>query len=106
MQDAEKQLAGGMSVVVFPEGARTSDGKVHAFRRGAYTLAVEFGLPVIPITIDGAYKVMPRTALLPRPGHIKLTIHKPIEASAEGHDLQYLINESRNRIISALSDQQ
>lgn len=106
MQDAEKQLAGGMSVVVFPEGARTSDGKVHAFRRGAYTLAVEFGLPVIPITIDGAYKVMPRTALLPRPGHIKLTIHKPIEASAEGHDLQHLINESRNRIISALPDQQ
>ena len=64
MQDAERQLAGGMSVVVFPEGARTLDGKVHAFRRGAYTLAVEFGLPVVPITIDGAFKVMPRTAIL------------------------------------------
>lgn len=106
MQDAERQLAGGMSVVVFPEGARTSDGKVHAFRRGAYTLAVEFGLPVTPITIDGAYKVMPRTALLPRPGHIKLSIHKPIEAAAGGHDLHCLMEESRNRIISALPDKQ
>ena len=104
MQDAEHQLAGGMSVVVFPEGARTLDGKVHAFRRGAYTLAVEFGLPVVPITINGAFKVMPRTAVLPRPGHIKLTIHRPIEAPADGHDLKSLIEESREQIISALPE--
>lgn len=104
MQDAERQLARGMSVVVFPEGARTLDGKVHAFRRGAYTLAVEFGLPVVPITIDGAYKVMPRTAWLPRPGHIKLTIHQPIEAPADGHDLKSLIDQSREQIISALPE--
>ncbi len=102
MQDAEKQLAGGMSVVVFPEGSRTFDGKVKAFRRGAYTLAVEFGLPVVPLTIDGAFEVMPRTSWLPRPGHIKLTIHKPIEAPAEGHELKSLIDQSRSQIISAL----
>ena len=102
MQDAEKQLAGGMSVVVFPEGSRTFDGKVHAFRRGAYTLAVEFGLPVVPVTIDGAFEVMPRTAWLPRPGHIKLTIHRPIEAPVDGHDLKNLIEKSRKTIISAL----
>lgn len=102
MQDAEKQLAGGMSVVVFPEGSRTFDGKVHAFRRGAYTLAVEFGLPVVPVTIDGAFDVMPRTSWLPRPGHIKLTIHRPIEAPADGHDIKNLIDQSRKTIISAL----
>lgn len=102
MQAAERQLADGMSVVVFPEGSRTLDGHVHAFRRGAYTLAVEFGLPVVPLTIDGAYDVMPRTAILPRPGHIKLTIHRPIEAPAEGHDLKSLMDQSRQSIISAL----
>ena len=91
-----------MSVVVFPEGSRTLDGKVHAFRRGAYTLAVEFGLPVVPLTIDGAYRVMPRTAILPRPGHIKLTIHRPIEAPAEGHELKSLMDQSREMIISSL----
>ncbi|MDE6694005.1 MAG: 1-acyl-sn-glycerol-3-phosphate acyltransferase, partial [Muribaculaceae bacterium] len=68
MRDAEKQLAKGMSVVVFPEGARTLTGKMGRFKRGAYTLATEFKLPVVPITIDGAYRVMPRTAWLPRPG--------------------------------------
>lgn len=102
MQDAEQQLADGMSVVVFPEGSRTLDGKVHAFRRGAYTLAVEFGLPVVPLTIDGAYRVMPRTAILPRPGHIKLTIHRPIEAPDEGHELKSLMDQSRKMIISSL----
>lgn len=105
MADAERQLAGGMSVVVFPEGSRTLDGKVHAFRRGAYSLAVEFGLPVVPLTIDGAYKVMPRTALLPRPGHITLTIHRPIEATSDGHEMKSLIETSRQAILSALPPQ-
>ena len=105
MADAERQLAGGMSVVVFPEGSRTLDGKVHAFRRGAYTLAVEFGLPVVPLTIDGAYKVMPRTALLPRPGHITLTIHRPIEDPSDGHEMKSLIETSRQAILSALPPQ-
>ena len=105
MADAERQLAGGMSVVVFPEGSRTLDGKVHTFRRGAYTLAVEFGLPVVPLTIEGAYKVMPRTALLPRPGHITLTIHRPIEAPSDGHEMKSLIETSRQAILSALPPQ-
>ncbi len=102
MADAEKQLAGGMSVVVFPEGSRTFNGKVGRFKRGAYTLAVEFGLPVVPITIDGAFKVMPRTSWLPRPGHITLTIHRPIAPGADGHDLAQLMEQSREAILTAL----
>jgi len=102
MEAAEKQLASGMSVVVFPEGSRTLTGKMGRFKRGAYTLAVEFGLPVVPITIDGAYSVMPRTSLLPRPGHITLTIHRPIVAGDSGHDMQELMSLSREAIASAL----
>lgn len=104
MTDAERQLAGGMSVVVFPEGSRTKDGAVHAFRRGAFTLAVEFSLPVVPITIDGAYRVMPRSARLPRPGHIILTVHEPIVPPAEGHDLGQLMTQSRDAILSDLPE--
>ncbi len=104
MTDAERQLAGGMSVVVFPEGSRTADGHVHAFRRGAFTLAVEFSLPVVPLTIDGAFKVMPRNAWLPKPGHIKLTIHKPILPPEDGHDVKKLMTESRDIVISALDN--
>lgn len=103
MEKAERQLAGGMSVVVFPEGSRTKDGHVHRFRRGAYLLAMEFGLPVVPVTVDGAYRILPPTALLMRPGHIILTIHKPIPPAADGsHDLQQLMDLSRRAIVSAL----
>ena len=105
METAEKRLAGGMSVVVFPEGARTLDGHMHRFRRGAYTLAIEFGLPVVPITIDGAYDVMRRTAKIPRPGRIILTIHKPIEAPEGGrHELNELMERTFNDIASALPE--
>lgn len=103
METAERRLAGGMSVVVFPEGSRTLDGRMHAFRRGAFTLAVEFGLPVVPITIDGAYRVMRRGSILPRPGRIILTIHKPIEAPESGrHELADLMDKSYKAIASAL----
>lgn len=97
MKEAEKRLAGGMSLVVFPEGARTFTGEVGVFKRGAYTLATEFNLPVVPVTINGAFAVMPRTAKLPRPGCITLTIHEPIPASDPD-----LIENSRKAVISAL----
>ena len=94
MEKAERQLRGGMSLVVFPEGARTWNGKMRPFKRGAYMLAVEFGLPVVPITIDGSFDVMPRFKKLPHWGHIVLTIHKPIEAVAGKHDLAAVMEES------------
>ncbi|MDE6169920.1 MAG: 1-acyl-sn-glycerol-3-phosphate acyltransferase [Duncaniella sp.] len=102
MQDAEKQLSGGMSLAVFPEGARTWDGKMRRFKKGAFRLAVEFSLPVVPVTIDGAFHVMPRFKKLPRPGHIVLTIHKPINPAADGHDIERLMDESYKAISSAL----
>lgn len=105
MAAAEKQLSQGMSVVVFPEGSRSRDGKVGRFKKGAYALALEFSLPVVPITIDGAYAVMPRTAILPHWGTIKLTIHKPILPGSDGHDTQRLIDDSRSAILSALPPQ-
>lgn len=104
METAEKRLAGGMSVVVFPEGSRTPDGKLHRFKRGAYILATEFKLPVVPVSIDGSYSVMPRSAKLPRWGKIVLTIHKPILPGNDGHDLASLMEESRRTIASALPE--
>lgn len=102
MQEAENQLRGGMSLTVFPEGARTWDGNMRKFKKGAYLLAVEFNLPVVPVTIDGAFDVLPRFKFLPRPGHIKITIHTPIQPSGDGHDLASLMEQSRNAIASVL----
>lgn len=97
MKAAQRQLAGGMSLVVFPEGARTLTGKMGRFKRGAFALAQEFSLPVVPLTIDGAFAVMPRTSKIPRPGRIILTIHPAIDSADP--DVMEL---SRKAIASAL----
>lgn len=104
MAVAEKQLRQGMSIVVFPEGARTPDGLMHRFKRGAYLLAEEFGLPVVPISIDGSFDVMPRFKFLPVYGHIKLTIHRPIHPIDGKHDMASVIKESYDTILSALPE--
>ena len=104
MEVAEQQLQGGMSLVVFPEGARTWTGKMRQFKRGAYRLAVEFGLPVVPITVDGAFDILPRFKMIPHWGHITLTIHKPIEAVDGKHDLASLIDTSYKAIHESLPE--
>lgn len=102
MNEAKEKLKNGMSLVVFPEGARSWDGKMRAFKRGAFKLALDFNLPVVPITIDGSFKVLPRTTYNITPGKIVLTIHEPIMPSAEGHDLDKVLTESYDKILSAL----
>lgn len=102
MERAEKTLSGGMSLVVFPEGARTPDGRMHSFRRGAFLLANEFKLPVVPVTIDGSYSVMPRTARLPLPGTIRISIHKPVNPPRGGYDMPKLMERCASEIASAL----
>lgn len=88
--EAREVLRDGMSLVVFPEGARTFTGHMGKFRRGAFMLADELQLPVCPLTINGSFNVMPRT----RDWHwvtwypLTLTIHKPIEQKGKGREFE------------------
>jgi 1-acyl-sn-glycerol-3-phosphate acyltransferase len=77
-------LQDGMSLVVFPEGARTFTGKMSHFKKGAYFLADELQLPVVPLTIDGSFNVLPRTGKLIKRHPLKLTIHEPIYPTSKG----------------------
>lgn len=93
-----------MSVVIFPEGKRTWDGRLIPFKRGAFMLAGEFKLPVVPITIDGSFRAMPRTTYNVTPGRITLTIHKPIWPGERGFNTKKLMAECRTAIASALPE--
>ena len=103
MDDAKKILKKGLSVCVFPEGRRTDTGKMGSFKSGAFKLALDFNLPVVPITISGSYDVMPRSTFNITPGTIHITIHKPIPPSEEGHDFKELSQKSYEEIQSALA---
>ena len=85
---ARKTLSGGMSLVVFPEGARSFTGHMGVFKRGAFMLADDLQLDVVPITINGSFNVMPRMRDMKwvtwHP--LRLTIHKPIAPQGKGND--------------------
>lgn len=107
MDKAEKILRGGMSVVIFPEGSRSKTGEMGAYKRGAFMMADELQLPVVPITINGSFKAMPRQ----RDGKfviwtpLRLTIHKPLYPIGKGAENQkYLMEESRKATESELTN--
>lgn len=101
---AENTLKDGMSLVIFPEGSRTWDGKMIPFKRGAFMLASEFNLPVVPLTIEGSFARMPRYTYNINPGRITVTIHKPIYPGPKGFNTKQLITDCREAIQSSLSE--
>lgn len=84
IQHAEKVLQGGTSLVVFPEGARSFTGHMGYFKKGAFQLADELQLPVVPLTIDGSFDILPRTGKLLSWHPLRLIIHKPIYPECQG----------------------
>lgn len=78
LEVAEKRLRGGGSIFIFPEGTRTRTGMVGKFKKGAFTIAKDLKLPVIPVSIIGAYDVMPYNSWYIKPGIIKMVIQRPI----------------------------
>jgi 1-acyl-sn-glycerol-3-phosphate acyltransferase len=90
-------------MVIFPEGARTLTGKMGRFKRGAYYIARDLQLPLVPLTINGSYDVLKRHSRLIRPGKLELVIHDPIPTtSLSDEDLAALIDRSKEIIHASL----
>ncbi len=69
----------GLSLIVFPEGTRSIDGRVARFKAGSFLLAIEAGLPVVPLAISGSRHVMLRNRLMVKPGKVSVVVRPPIE---------------------------
>ena len=104
INSARNQLKDGMSLVIFPEGTRTKTGEMGEFKRGAFMLAGEFRLPVVPLSIQGAFDIMPKDSYFPRRGRIILTIHKPIMPGEKGFNTRALLEECHATIKSDLTE--
>ena len=74
----------GLSLIIYAEGTRSPDGHVARFKAGSFLLAIQAGLPVVPVAIIGTRAVMPKGRLRTEPGHATLVIHEPITPPALG----------------------
>lgn len=102
---AKKEIIGGVSMMMFPEGSRSKDGRLLPFRRGAYRIALDMGLPIVPVTLNGPFDVMKVSSLKLNPGKLELVIHKPIPtAHLDKKDLRPLMDQTKETIHSALWD--
>jgi 1-acyl-sn-glycerol-3-phosphate acyltransferase len=71
-------LSRGLSLIVFPEGTRSADGRVGRFKGGSFLLAIQAGVSVVPVSVSGSRHVMGKGRLTTRPGHVRLVVHEPL----------------------------
>jgi 1-acyl-sn-glycerol-3-phosphate acyltransferase len=104
---ATHNLQTGKSYVVYPEGTRSPDGRPLPFKKGAFLMAVDAGVPVVPVTVSGSFRVMPKGRIKVFPGTIRLTIHEPISTSGYSREnVSELVDQVRTTVLSALAEDQ
>ncbi|HPC87152.1 MAG TPA: lysophospholipid acyltransferase family protein [Smithellaceae bacterium] len=97
---AALRIREGKSVMTFPEGTRSRDGEIKAFKHGTFYLAIQAGVPIVPISIIGSGEIMPKRSLKVKPGKIKLIIDKPIPVTGYTTENRHeLIRKVRQVII-------
>ena len=108
IRQAMATLKAGHSLIVFPEGTRSGDGHLSTFKKGAFTLAAMLKVPVVPITLEGPYAVLPKGSSIMHPHRMKITIHKPLSpvTRQEGTDagVDRLLHESQKVIAESLGE--
>jgi 1-acyl-sn-glycerol-3-phosphate acyltransferase len=100
IERAAQSTRNGSSVILFPEGTRTLDGKLQPFKRGAFSLAIKAGIPVVPVTINGTFAIMPKGSLDIQPANISVVLGKPISATdIQGRDGELELMEQVHQVI-------
>jgi len=102
LDEAVEKIRNGASVLMFAEGTRTADGKLQPFKRGAFHLAARSGVPVVPLTINGSYGIVPKHSLRIRSGTVQLIFSPPIATAAmEGKNAELELMEKVRAAITA-----
>ena len=92
-----------VSVVIFPEGTRSPDGKLQPFKKGGFIVAIKGGVPIVPVSISGSQKILPKHSLRVNSGHVKVVFGNPIMTDRMSYrNRDELIRLTRQEIIKNL----
>jgi 1-acyl-sn-glycerol-3-phosphate acyltransferase len=101
---ATETIRHGASVILFPEGTRSRDGRLSRFKRGAFHLALEAGVPVVPVTISGTYNVVKPRSIVVHRGPVAVTFAPPIDVASYAGDPDGLMAKVQGEIASRLPE--
>jgi 1-acyl-sn-glycerol-3-phosphate acyltransferase len=105
IEEAARRIKSGQSVLIYPEGTRTRDGRLMPFKKGGFHLAIDSGVDIVPMAIEGSRALMPRGAMLIRAGEVRLQLGEPIPTKGLGpNDRERLVKEVRDRIAEMLGE--
>lgn len=93
LETAAEKIRTGASALLYAEGTRTLDGKLQPFKRGAFNLAVKAGVPVVPLTVNGSYTLLPKSSFVVHPGNVELVLDGPIEITGTGKEEELRLME-------------
>lgn len=102
LHEAAMKVRGGRNVVIFPEGTRTRTGELLPFKKGGFNLAMDAGVPIVPIAIRGGFRILPKGARRVRPGLYEVRFGAPVDPAAFP-DRDALMAEVRGRIAALLT---
>ncbi len=106
MVAAAERIRAGTSVVIFPEGTRSPDGKLQPFKSGGAILAIRAQVPVVPVAILGTHEIMPKGSLRVRKGTVEICIGAPISTvGMNPKDRNRLLEQARGELLRLLGEQ-
>jgi 1-acyl-sn-glycerol-3-phosphate acyltransferase len=107
VEQAVESLRAGNSFLAFPEGTRSPDGRLVMFKKGLFVMAIKAGSLIVPISVSGARKIMPKGQCVIRPGRVRITIQDPISAkNFKLDERRDLINLTRQAVLKGLDPEE
>jgi len=103
LEEGKRRLEAGWSVLIYPEGTRSSDEYLQPLKKGAFMMAIQTGIPILPVTCNGAFRVLPKKTIFFRPGRIEVVIGRPIDTKGlTEKDVPELMDRTRQAMLSNL----
>lgn len=99
LKKAAEKIRNGVSVLIFPEGTRSRDGRIQSFKKGGFVMAIDSGVPIVPVIISGTRVIMTKGQWRVNPGQVRMQIHEPIDTSSYTRETKTALMERVRHVI-------